>query len=243
MTDTSSVYGRSDEETTDSEQGLVELLGGILALTVAPTVVGVPVVLAATAISDVNIRSWTPFDKASAAWNDISDFFTSVNTNASELAAEVRQNWQSAGADAFTGFMQQIDKQIGAIAAAAQGCRDMCDDMKLTLVANLATFAGATIASIIGAVLALNTGEAAPAVQLTLVTVWAGLILAILAALVSSTEQIFSVTKDISDAWSDLTDVFATKAGKIQTDSLHLPSLTSGRISDPKLWVKQPQPD
>ncbi len=241
MSDTSSVYGKHDQDLTTSDQTLVAILGDVLALLVMPTVIGPPVVLGATVITDVNIRAWEPFDKASAAWNDISDFFTSVNANASQLAGEVRQNWQSTGADAFLGFMLQIDKQLAAIAAAAQGCRDMCDDMRLGLITNLATFAGTTVGAIIAAALAYAAGEAAPALQLALLSVWVGLVVSLIAGVVSLTQQIFSASKDISDAWSDLTDVFATKAGKIQTDSLLPLALTSKRIKEPPAWVKQPE--
>jgi hypothetical protein len=165
-----------------------------------------------------------------------------VDANASQLAGEVRQNWQSPGADAFTGFMQQIDKQLAAIASAAQGCRDMCDDMKLALEANLAQFAAATIAAIIAAVAAAGTVEAAPVFQWDIVCLWAGVVLTLVLGLVAFAQQEFSAGKDIGDAYSDLVDVFTTRAGKIQAASLQLPSLTSARISAPQLWVKQPAP-
>lgn len=243
MSETSSAYGQHDRDVAGSEQSLVAVLGGLLAVIVAPSVIGPPLVLGTTAITDVNIRSWTPFDKASAAWDDISDFFTSVNANAAELAGDVQQNWRSTGADAFAGFVRKIDKQLDAIAAAAQGCRDMCDEMKWALVGNLTQFAATTVAAIIGAALALSTVEEAPAIQLELVAVWTALVLTILSGLAAFAEQLFGASKDISDAYSDLTDVFTFQAGKIQTDSLRLPALTSGRIKTPQFWAKQPESD
>lgn len=243
MTD-SALYSSSgpanDHESTEDLWVLIGLLGTALAATVWPTGGGPAVVGGITFIAGLNIRSPDPWARGSSAWNDMSDHFTQVRDRMVTYRNDVDGYWRDRGAEAFVTFLQgHLEPALGAIADAAAGVRDMCDDMYWALVTSLASFIVTTAGALLGTAAAYASGPYTPATQWGIVAAWGAATVASIAAIVTLAQQIWASAKDLGDSLSDLTDMFREQGGRLDTAMLNLPEQVRTRISDPRDWVKE----
>ncbi len=236
----SSLYGKVDRGTTHDLWVTVGIFGAALAACVAPTAAGPAVVAGMTVLAELNIRTPDPWDAGSDAWNDLSDQFEKAKNRMTQARGEVDKYWKDKGAEAFKTFVEtHVEMALAAISQAAGDVRNMCDDMWWGLVTHLSGFLVLTAAAIAACVVAYLSGPFTPAVQWGLVAAWVTAVLALLGALLTFVQQVWTAGRDIGDAFSKLDNMFHGEADRLNTESLKLPEQDRIRIGDPHSWEKE----
>ncbi|TDC41410.1 hypothetical protein [Micromonospora sp. KC213] len=231
-------YG--DGDSTENLWVLIGVLGTALGACVLPTVGGPVVVAGITVMTELNVRTPDPWDRGSESWNEVSDLFAQIKNRATRLSADVDGLWADRGAEAFKSFMAgHIEPALQALSTAATAMRNMCDSMWWSLLTVLAGYLTFTATAIIACASAYAAGPYAPAVQWTIIGAWAGAAIAAIGVFISFAQGLWASGQSVNDAFSELSNMFEEKAGRLNTETLALPQQLRVRIAEPTNWAKE----